>query len=1172
MKTLKQILGVSLMALAIGSCRQAEIVEPDEKPTGGIPISIECEMLGYTKATDTSFEEGDAIGLYVYKPDIYLENGQFSYINGKFTPDNPYMWYEGYAESDMIAYYPYKNKSWGTEKIIDFCVNADQRTHANYTASDLMIARKRVKPSPNPVVLPFEHVLSKVLITIDNQLGEDIAEVAFTGVKGSFKYDVSSGNLVLDGKEGIVKAAQSRTSSTQWAMILPPQTANPKLVVITAGQKEYKYNLPTSFKMESGKCHSASITINTESISTEISTEIKDWLPGNDFNFGQETEKDEWVSLGMGTLIDDAVSPIFNLPVSMIEVEVFESTTQAGVYKVVDPYKSASFYNSFKHNLPGELVFEVDKTAEVAHLRESNLGLVWNQDELVLKEDPKGYAGYWDDARKLIRFYRNSLFLYFGSSNRSYASSNGFFCLVLPDGYLPMMDRFSVFDMLPYTDNNGVDKIRADLFVQMKYQSEIFYKFYDYKIDPKLEYRKYLNGELQMTQLAEPQLGMRNIIEHSPSKSSIYSIFVVGKNMADQGFYDYNYCTYVKEGETIPEPTVNLTTIPNPNYPEGEILLNVKIPDEILYYKIEKYAPVNDETQAQNYVLSYSPNLAEKSPDGAYHFITNLKPSTEYKITVKVRAIDNTEHTYETTCTTAPESSYTLLGTGTFIDNTQFAAWDNGQGFVVASYESPVLIYQDNNNPNKFRMMNPYKKYWENTDPVFVQNALPLHNGHESPYVDFYRYVGPDGRTHVGFSEIDLGQTVQGYENSSLYYGALGEFKYDVNTFSYDKSIEWPEGVFNLNPVSAYIRNSNIWYGITDFESKLQIILPKAGDNPDVVDPLEGIPFDYFEVPQTLKESQDFKYISHHGETYSSHKKVRNYSACYDTRRHNPVWVAYPCHAIWGEGGFVRPNPDPWRPDPEMTESEQSIIYASDWANWPWSSNNGKPTDNFQFWTPNYAGYTFTKGHLMRSAERGAGNKFNLFKMNEQTFYPTNISPERYYYVSIPNGSRSRSLTHWGLIEGIMPNEWICSDTLYVVAGCYYGDESKTAMDASNWGNRGPGSKDCVVPTARWKVFLRTKSGITGKPVSQCSANELMAIAFWFPQALEDNNQVTELPPLSSCAMSVNDLEREIGSEFNFFPHVPDAVCDTYNVNDWPKLNTIINAKLDATYSGGYLY
>ena len=1168
MKTLNQILGFSLMALAMGSCRQTELVDPEEKPTGGIPISIECEMQGYTKATDTAFEEGDAIGVYVYRPEIHLENGQFSYINGKFSPDNPYMWYDGYAESDMIAYYPYKSQSWGKEKVIDFCVNADQRTHDNYTASDLMIARMRVKPSPNPVVLPFEHVLSKVLITINNQLDEDIAEVAFTGVKGSFKYDVSNGNLVLNGKEGIVKAAQSRTDKTQWAMILPPQTADPTLVVITAGQKEYKYNLPASFKMESGKCHCASIKIDTESISTEISTEIKDWLPGNDFNFGQETVKDEWVSLGMGTLIDDAVAPVFGLPVSLIEVEVFESTNQTGVYKVVDPYKSASFYNAFQHNLPGELVFEVDKSAEVAHLRESNLGLVWNNGELVLKEDPEGYGGYWDESRKLIRFYRNSLFLDQGSSDRYYSCSNGFFCLVLPGGYLPEMDRFSVSNMYSYTDESGVDKIKAKLFVQMKYQKEIFYKFYDYKIDPKLEYRKYLNGALQMAQLSEPKVGMTHDIEYTPGKSSMYSIFVVGKNMADQGFYDYNYCTYVKEGETIPEPTVNLTAIPNPNYPEGEILLNVKIPDEILYYTIEKYAPVNDESQVQTEILNYAPNLSEKSPEGAYYFIPNLKPSTEYKITVKVRAIDNSEHMYEVTCTTSPESSYTLLGEGTFIDNTQFAAWDNGQGYVVAGYESPVLIYQDNNNPNKFRMMNPYKKYWENSDPNFIQNALPLHNGNESPYVDFYRYVGPDGRTHVGFSEIDLGQTMQGFENSSLYYGALGEFKNDYNGWCYDKSIEWPEGVFNLNPVSTYIRNANRWFGLIDYDSKLQIILPKAGDNPDVSDPSEGIPFDYFEVPQTLKESQDFKYIIHHGETYSSHKKVRNYSACYDTRRHNPMWVAYPCHDIWWEGGYGRPTKDPWRPDPQMEESEQSIIYASDWSDWPWSYNGGNPTDNKQYWTPYNASFYFTKGHLLRSAERGTRDKYNLFKMNEQTFYPTNISPERYPTVRAGN----KKVTHWGLVEGIMPNEWRCSDTLYVVAGCYYGDDTFTAMDASDNGNTRPGSKDCVVPVARWKVFLRTKSGSTGKAVSECRADELMAIAFWFPQSLDYSNMVSELLPLAQYTLSVNELEAKIGGEFNFFPQVPDEVCNSYNASDWPKLNTIFNVKLDANYNGAYIY
>ena len=105
--------------------------------------------------------------------------------------------------------------------------------------------------------------------------------------------------------------------------------------------------------------------------------------------------------------------------------------------------------------------------------------------------------------------------------------------------------------------------------------------------------------------------------------------------------------------------------------------------------------------------------------------------------------------------------------------------------------------------------------------------------------------------------------------------------------------------------------------------------------------------YSWVEMPQTVKSSADYKYVTHRGTTYSSKKSVRNYSACYDTRRHNPMWVAYPCHDIYWEGDYTRPKPDPWRPDPQFEQNEQSIIYATDWKNWPWEENGKKPTDNY---------------------------------------------------------------------------------------------------------------------------------------------------------------------------------------------------------------------------------
>lgn len=322
---------------------------------------------------------------------------------------------------------------------------------------------------------------------------------------------------------------------------------------------------------------------------------------------------------------------------------------------------------------------------------------------------------------------------------------------------------------------------------------------------------------------------------------------------------------------------------------------------------------------------------------------------------------------------------------------------------------------------------------------------------------------------------------------------------------------------------------------------------------------------DYIERPATLKSNSDYKYVDHRAKTYKTKQNVRNYEACYDIRRHNPMWVAYPCHEIYWEGGYTRPKPDPWRPDPKFSESEQSIIYASDWADWPWGTVSKddlkSPNDKYQYWSGVSTGKYTTRGHLMRSAERGAGKWNNLFKLNEQTFYPTNIAPELYKNVDTDGNS------HWDMVEGILPNKWRCSDTIYVVVGCWYDNDEWKLFDAVSGYDKSDKSKECIMPKARYKLVLRTKSGNTGKPIWQCSADEVMAIGFWFPQSFT-GEKLSSLPPLADYIYSVSDIEKKIGSEFNFFPLAPEGVKDSYNINDWPGLSDIAGSSTQSSYSG----
>lgn len=327
--------------------------------------------------------------------------------------------------------------------------------------------------------------------------------------------------------------------------------------------------------------------------------------------------------------------------------------------------------------------------------------------------------------------------------------------------------------------------------------------------------------------------------------------------------------------------------------------------------------------------------------------------------------------------------------------------------------------------------------------------------------------------------------------------------------------------------------NTSFSPGLDDI--KLETVDTPAGQVVDLSAPAYN--YAWAEIPDINVSNSDWRTITHWTTTVVSKKHVRNYTSCYDTRRHCPMWVAYPLHECYREGSG-RSSTSSWRPDPNLSDEQQSIIYV-------WSD----AYPDHQYWTTNVLtslgrSDTWTRGHMLMSNYRpGKEEEINL-----QTFYSTNIAPQGFDAFS----------AKWLQAEERALN-YQCADTLYYVSGCYFANENWKEKDASNWGSLSPASKECIVPTHFYKVLLRTKSGNTGKPVSECTASELKAIAIWFEHAEADpvsgaTSDSDKWPLTEADFCSVAELERRIGNEFTFFPDIPSAVKESYSLSDWSEL------------------
>ena len=278
----------ALVALfGITSCGNEEPAVAPTPETGKV-ISLQAEMHNFTRATDTAFEEGDKVGLYIFTPELWLNNAEFTYTAEGLVSTVENKWYtDEELTSSLVAYYPY-NSAWNYTSTVSFSVKADQTTHENYTASDLMIATTTAKPTEESVLLPFHHALSKVVVTIENQLEEEITSVSFGNVYTTVSFDPQApATMTATGEKGQIRAALTQEGS--WMLILAPQQAAEPTLIVSTATADYTFSLPEAVDFVGGKVMTADITLEKpiipEAPVASFTTSVSNWENGGSLDF-----------------------------------------------------------------------------------------------------------------------------------------------------------------------------------------------------------------------------------------------------------------------------------------------------------------------------------------------------------------------------------------------------------------------------------------------------------------------------------------------------------------------------------------------------------------------------------------------------------------------------------------------------------------------------------------------------------------------------------------------------------------------------------------------------------------------------------------------------------------------------------------------------------------------
>ncbi len=275
------------IAIAVCGCSQGggddalPSVVPSTPQGGRKAISISAVP---TRVTDTAFEQGDAVGLFVVNRAAdgsaqplkvdgnQVDNMRFTYGDG-WTPDKPVYWKDAGTHADFYLYHPFE-ASVGCVSAMPFGVRADQGTIAAHKASDLLVGvAKDVAPTESPVSINARHVMSRMVVRLAAGEGFDGQElvagdvdVAVNGLCTNATIDLATAAVTPVGQA--VAMTPCKVGEGYEVFVVPQVVDGENLITVACGGVEYNFTKAMSF--ESGATYTFTVTLAKESYGMNV--------------------------------------------------------------------------------------------------------------------------------------------------------------------------------------------------------------------------------------------------------------------------------------------------------------------------------------------------------------------------------------------------------------------------------------------------------------------------------------------------------------------------------------------------------------------------------------------------------------------------------------------------------------------------------------------------------------------------------------------------------------------------------------------------------------------------------------------------------------------------------------------------------------------------------------
>lgn len=278
----KTILFGLAAAMLVAACS-----EEDDLRQGIAGEGITFTSSVMSRATDTSFEPGDAIGISMYADEALTSAVNVQYVTkdgSAFTSQNPVTWgmAGGAATADFVGVYPYKADAVANGI---YKITLSTEEGASLSKNDVMYAKNTSGVGEKDVSLNFSHKLVKVVMQIYDEDGNGIsgAQVKINNQQTTGTLNLADGTVATTGAadQELQFASNSSITGQYQTIVMPSEAMQGRIITITYNGNDYPCPVD-AYVFEIGKRIAFSATINSNGAvspgqPTQVSADVTDW-------------------------------------------------------------------------------------------------------------------------------------------------------------------------------------------------------------------------------------------------------------------------------------------------------------------------------------------------------------------------------------------------------------------------------------------------------------------------------------------------------------------------------------------------------------------------------------------------------------------------------------------------------------------------------------------------------------------------------------------------------------------------------------------------------------------------------------------------------------------------------------------------------------------------------